>query len=125
MAETDASQFYTVSSAARTLDVSPSTVWRWIEAKKLPAYRVGPKKIRIKKDDLETLIRPARAKREEANMDKERSVFEPPTQGELTKRQSLVAQILARRQERGIAPRTTSELVRKVRDQEKKSYASR
>lgn len=123
--KTDASQFYSVSAAARILDVSPSTVWRWIEGDKLPAYRVGPKKIRIKKEDLEAIIRPARAKREEVKMDKEKVGFEPPSQEELTRRQALVAQIFARRKERIIAPETTADLVKKVRDEERKSYASR
>ena len=33
--------YYTVAEAAAELDVSPSTVWRWITAQQLPAYRVG------------------------------------------------------------------------------------
>ncbi len=44
--------FYSVAQAARLLGVSPSTIWRWIDAARLPAYRVGPKNIRIKKEDL-------------------------------------------------------------------------
>src|SRR6266581_3385304 len=54
-------EFVSVAEAARRLRVSPSTVWRWIEADKLTAYRVGPKTIRIRRDDLEALIQPARA----------------------------------------------------------------
>ena len=50
--------YYTVAQAAKRLHVSPSTVWRWIAAQKLPSYRVGEKSIRIKKDDLETIIHP-------------------------------------------------------------------
>ena len=44
--------YYTVEQAARLLQVSHSTVWRWIDAGKLVAYRVGPKAIRIRKQDL-------------------------------------------------------------------------
>ncbi|MBI2305645.1 MAG: helix-turn-helix domain-containing protein [Chloroflexi bacterium] len=62
------SQYCTVSEAARLLEVSPSTVWRWIEAERLPAYRVGPRNIRIKKEDLDRVITPAR---KEVIMDKE------------------------------------------------------
>jgi excisionase family DNA binding protein len=53
-------EFYTVAQAARLLGVSPATVWRWIVAGKLPAYRVGPRRIRIRKEDLGRVITPAR-----------------------------------------------------------------
>ncbi len=55
-------EYYTVSEAARLLKVSPATIWRWIEAGKLRAYRVGPKNIRVGTRDLEAMIKPARAK---------------------------------------------------------------
>ena len=61
----DKREYYTVSEAAALLQVSPSTIWRWIEADKLPAYRVGPKTIRVRRQDLEAIIRPARARRGE------------------------------------------------------------
>ncbi|HLC29835.1 MAG TPA: helix-turn-helix domain-containing protein, partial [Dehalococcoidia bacterium] len=64
LTKADGAPFYSVTEAARALGVSPSTVWRWIEADKLRAYRVGPKRIRIKKEDLEAIIRPARARAE-------------------------------------------------------------
>jgi excisionase family DNA binding protein len=51
-------RYYTVAEAARKLKVSHSTVWRWIEAGTLPAYRVGPKTIRIKEQDLKHVIAP-------------------------------------------------------------------
>ena len=44
--------FYTVSEAAMVLDVSSATIWRWIEARRLPAYRIRPRRIRIKRQDL-------------------------------------------------------------------------
>ncbi len=52
--------FYTVPEAALVLDVSPTTIWRWIDAGKLPAFRVGPRRIRIRKEDVEQSIQPAR-----------------------------------------------------------------
>lgn len=61
--------FYTVAEAARLLDVSPTTIWRWVETSQLPAYRVGPRRIRIRKEDLEKAIQPAR--REVTAMEKE------------------------------------------------------
>ena len=116
------SDYYTVAQAARILDVSPSTVWRWIEAKKLPAYRVGARKIRIKKEDLSSIITPARARG--VTVDREGTAFKPVPQEELARRQALVAQILKKSEERSISPLTTAELVRQARVKERRSYAS-
>jgi excisionase family DNA binding protein len=57
--------YLTVAEAARELDVSPSTVWRWIDSGRLPAFRAGPKTIRIKREELQALMRPAREGRQE------------------------------------------------------------
>ena len=121
MTKTTESPFYTVSEAARLLEVSPVTIWRWIESGRLPAYRLGPKNIRIRKEDLESMIKPARAK--EVTMNKEGAEIKPATEEELARRKSVVSQILAKRRERIIAPLTTTDLVRKVREDERKSYA--
>ena len=50
-----------MAEAARLLRVSPSTVWRWIVAACLTAYRVGLKNIRIRRSDLELVIAPAKS----------------------------------------------------------------
>ena len=115
------SQFYTVPEAARVLDVSPVTIWRWIEAGKLPAFRVGPRNIRVRRDELEAMIRPARAKG--MAVESEKVQIGPATEEELARRKALVARILSKRKERVIAPLTTADLVRKVREGERRSYA--
>lgn len=51
-------RFYTIPEAARLLEVSPATLWRWIATRRLPAYRVGPRRIRVKREDLVALVRP-------------------------------------------------------------------
>jgi excisionase family DNA binding protein len=56
--DTSQPPYYTVAQAARRLQVSPSTIWRWIDAQKLPAYRVGEKAIRVRREDLDAMIRP-------------------------------------------------------------------
>jgi excisionase family DNA binding protein len=114
------SDYYTVAQAAKVLDVSPSTIWRWIKADILPAYRVGPRKIRIKKEELLSIITPARTK--EVSM--ENPPLPPPTEEELARRKTLVAQILAKSKDRSIAPLTTADLVRQARAKERRSYAS-
>jgi excisionase family DNA binding protein len=110
-------QYYTVAEAAGVLDVSPSTVWRWIKAKKLPAYRVGERAIRIRKDDLAAIIQPLQA----ADMAMEKA--QAPTQAELARRHALVAKMRQARQARGIAPLTSADLVRMAREEEHQSYA--
>ncbi len=45
------------------LDVSRTTVWRWVEKGRLAAFRIGPKTIRIRKRDLDALVQPAGPKR--------------------------------------------------------------
>ena len=45
--------YYTVAEVAEILEVSHSTVWRWIRAGKLRAYRVGARNLRVRQRDLE------------------------------------------------------------------------
>ena len=42
------------------LAVSRTTVWRWIADGRLAAYRAGGRTIRIKKEELDRFLRPAR-----------------------------------------------------------------
>lgn len=51
-------EYLTVAEAAALLKVSKSTVWRWIEAGTLPAYRVGRRGVRLKRAELEQVVTP-------------------------------------------------------------------
>ena len=55
--------YLTVGQAAEQLSVHPSTIRRWIDCGRLPAYRLGEKRIGVRPSDLARLIapRPARA----------------------------------------------------------------
>src|SRR5215218_4608229 len=67
MLDTQQQGSLTVAEAAKRLQVSHPTVWRWIRSGKLAAYRVGPKTIRVKEADLATLIQPVGRSREEVS----------------------------------------------------------
>jgi excisionase family DNA binding protein len=122
----------TIVEAARQLKVSRVTVHRWLKAGQLQAYHVGPKAVRIRRSDLERLLRPF--SREEVSTMKEQPSTPAPTSftrldqvpalTEEQKRQALAAveqarqlgeRILARR---GGVPLTDSaEIIRAARDE--------
>lgn len=58
MAQGPKAEYCTIAEAASLLRVSVSTIWRRIDAGTLPAYRVGDRRIRIKKSDLAKVARP-------------------------------------------------------------------
>src|SRR5919197_5078158 len=100
----DASALLSVSQAAQRLGVSPSTIWRWIEAGRLPAYRIGPKKIRVRREDLEQMVQPAGDRKGRMAV---MEGIKPVSQREIERRKALVKQILENRERRSIAPLTT------------------
>ena len=53
-------EYMTVTEAATLLKVSLSPLWRRIDQGVLPAYRIGQRRIRVKKSELGRLITPAR-----------------------------------------------------------------
>src|SRR5581483_3158468 len=48
-------EYLTVAEAAQALRISTSTIWRWINAGDVHAYRVGHKRVRIKASDVRQL----------------------------------------------------------------------
>ena len=53
-----ADDYVSVPEAATFLQVSPSTVWRRIARGDLPAYRIGHRRVRLKRSELGRVIRP-------------------------------------------------------------------
>jgi len=58
MVATTESEWLTTAEAAKTLKVSPLTVSRWIKQGRLPASRVGPRAVRIRREDLTRVMTP-------------------------------------------------------------------
>lgn len=56
--------YLTVAQAAEHLGVHPSTIRRWIDSGLLRAYRLGPKRINVKRSDAERMIAQRRARRD-------------------------------------------------------------
>ena len=48
----------TIGEAVRHLRVGRTTLHRWLKQGRLTAYRVGPKSVRLRRADLERLVRP-------------------------------------------------------------------
>lgn len=58
MSVVQASDYLTVAQAAALLQVDPSTIRRWIDQGRLPAYRVGTRQLRLRRADLDRLVVP-------------------------------------------------------------------
>ena len=109
MSVDQADDLLTVKEVASLLKVSPVTIKRYLKQGYLPAYHVGPRAIRIRREDLRRLLTKADAR--EVAMKLEQQRFPSPGEEELARRQALMATILARRETRRIAPMTSAELV--------------
>lgn len=84
--------YITTEEALRLLKISRSTLWRWVGQGELPAYRLGRRRVLIKRSDLEKLIRPAREEKGElhGHMNGERKRLHLPLSAEEQK-QGLAA----------------------------------
>src|SRR6266498_3229465 len=54
--KTPGTSYLTIDQAAREVGVHPSTIRRWVDSGLLTAYRLGPKRLRIKSSDLERRV---------------------------------------------------------------------
>jgi excisionase family DNA binding protein len=77
--ETQEPEYCTVAEAAQLLRVSKPTIWRWIEAGRLPAVRFGPRCIRIQRSDLVVLARPVRTRRPMSRAELEQYILPHPS----------------------------------------------
>jgi excisionase family DNA binding protein len=49
----------TVAEAAEQLHVAPSTIRRWIREGDLPSYRIGKRRVGVRREDVHAMIKPA------------------------------------------------------------------
>lgn len=106
--------FISVPEAARRLHVSVSTMWRWINAQQLPAYRVGPKRVLIKEADLPALVAPRDVQAQETARRVTRPEEQPLTDEERAR--GLAAIAAARRGQVELLKRTGGKLFRSSGD---------
>lgn len=52
--------YYSVSEVAAMLGVSRVSIWRWVSAGRLPVSRLGHRTVRIRREDVDDIIRPYR-----------------------------------------------------------------
>jgi excisionase family DNA binding protein len=121
------SELLTIAESAKLLKVSPVTLGRWLKQGRLPAFHVGPRAVRIRRQDLAALLTPTGTARREGPRPMSIEQFKqtlatPPTPEELARRQALLARIIEHRKEFVIAPLTTADLVHHAREEEYQSY---
>ncbi len=83
--------YVSTTEAARLLGVHIATIRRWIDAGKLPAQRIGERRIVIKQSDLTRLITPAREPQEKGEAVSRSERLEIPKLTAQEKRRALVA----------------------------------
>jgi excisionase family DNA binding protein len=113
----------TLDEAAKLLKVSIVTLRRWIKQGRLPAYHVGPRKVRIKRSDLTKAFTPTY--QEEVSAVPERITVRPLTDEEvrqgleaLKESEGLIQRLRERRKGQPLAP--SWPLIRREREERSK-----
>ena len=61
-------EYLSIAEAATRLRVAPSTIRRWIREGDVPAYRLGRRRVGLKRGDLDRLVTPVRSAAYEKQM---------------------------------------------------------
>jgi excisionase family DNA binding protein len=114
-------EYLTVAEAAAHMRVAPSTIRRWIRQGDVPAYRIGRRRVALRRADLSGLIAPARPDPEPVRVATDGTNYKlTPEQ----KERSLAALERARQQRReilarrgGVPFRSSEEIIHEMRDE--------
>jgi excisionase family DNA binding protein len=113
----------TLTEAAALLKVSVVTLRRWIKQGRLPAYHVGPRKVRINRSDLSKAFTPTY--QEEVSAVPERMTIRPLTDQEvqagleaLKESEAFIERLRERRKGKPLAP--SWPLIRQEREERSK-----
>lgn len=68
--------YLTIPEVAQELGVAESAVWRWIREERLQAFRLGNRRILVKRDDMQHLTAPERPRKLEFVDITDRAVLE-------------------------------------------------
>jgi excisionase family DNA binding protein len=117
-------ELLTIAEAAKLLKVSTVTLHRWIKQGRLPAYHVGPRKVRIRRSDLAKAFTPTYPE-EEVSALKESLTIKPLTDAEVREQLTAIEKsqefIERMRRERGGKPLDSSApLIRQAREERSK-----
>lgn len=122
-------ELLTIAEATEVLKVGRATLHRWLKAGRLRAYQVGPKAVRIRRGDLQAMMKPAYGGQVSDATEREphaghtlQTTIRPLTEAEvqrglaaLARSQELTARMLA---ERGGVPFSPSwPLIREAREE--------
>ena len=124
MVITTETEWLTTAEAAKTLKVSPLTISRWIKQGRLAASRVGPRAVRIRRDDLEGIMSPIIDRADQPDDERWPPRPGPPAITDHIRAQRLAAieqarihgeAILARRN--GVPLISSAEIIREMREE--------
>ena len=81
--DTDQDEFLTVADIANRLKLNQQTIYNWIDRGQLPAVRVGARRVRVRRSDLDALLAAGETQaRSGSTMAKDRVATGPEPTGE-------------------------------------------
>lgn len=119
-------ELLTLREAARLLKLSTVTLQRWIRQGRLPAYQVGPRKVRILRGDLDKVLRPAQREGVRHTKEAITTLSVPPLNNEqvqealeaLRQADAIIEAIRARR--KGKPLESSAPVIRRAREERSK-----
>ena len=116
---TTTDELMTVADAAAYLKLSKATIRRWIDRGELPAYRVGPRRVRLKRSDVEGVATPRRRDEPDAIVVEGQVIRTKMTPEEAAHAAAWLERVTERakkiRQEHGVFQPDGTEIIRRER----------